>query len=280
MFAFFWYQFTFVLSIVIYIPLKVLGIGYADMIVTIAYFLTSVNFIFTNEAIPDKHLEVPSIHHYFRSHNSRYGYMMAGFFFVSAILYVFLSSNIQQIPDGVFVLILWAIMISIVYGYRFYTGNGQLFVENVVLDYIKQNIPTKPKNLEGIVNAIIYKDNEGKLTPEEMAQFVESKYSRDLNPGLALQIVDTYYRYWEDASEPLISDEVAAANQISEAEAQQIKFEQIQTAREQAANRARQAAAGQLVQMPNQPQVQPNPVQSPNPAQPAQRQPLAGQIKK
>lgn len=280
MFAFFWYQIILAASIILYIPLKLIGIDYADPIVTIAFFLSSVNFIFTGESMPDKHLDVPSIHHYFRSHNSSYGYLMAGSFFVSALLYVILSSNIKNVSDGIFVLVLWAMMVAIVYLYRLYTGNGQMFMEHVVLDYINSNLKTKPKNLAGIVNTIINKDLENKMSPSEIAAFIVSKYPRDIDINLATLIVDLFYKYWMDAANPLISDEISEANQITEAVRAQIRFEQLQAERQMAAARVSTQLPASNTQMQNpfatktaQPIAQSTPL--------AQvRQPLAGRIKK
>lgn len=203
------YIFAFVLTLILYIFLLVLGIGFRGPLVTALFFLSSLMFIFTKEAKVENvedYQTIPAAHYYQKSRLNIYGYMVAGSFcFIAFLFYIF--SFIFSFDIALLSLILWAFYLGIVFIIKMYSANLD-FVEYIT-DFIALNMPEIPRDqLKKIVGVLADRRNLDEATAQKL---IKEKFSIPNN--VADRVVNLYFRYLNGTEEELVSGEIEELNE-------------------------------------------------------------------
>lgn len=213
---FFWYKLGFVVTILLYSFLKIVKFDFADTFATVLYFLSSLAFVFTSETLPTEHLDIPSVHYYYKSRMNYYGLMVSIILGLSSIVFAIVLTN-TQIPVGIICLFFWLIMILAVYLYSFFKLDEKIET-NMIVDYVtrtvneevkskKLNIEYKNIEIRKIVKVFIQKSVTSK---SELKKLHSQSNFKSMGYNDFEKIFNIYQRYLASFKEELISDEVSS----------------------------------------------------------------------
>ena len=213
---FFWYKLGFIITVLLYSILKILGFVLTDSFTTVMYFISSLAFIFTSETLPSEHLNIPSVHYYYKSRMNYYGLMVSVILVLSSLVFALVLVN-TQIPVGIVCLTFWFIMILAVYLYSFFKFDEKLEM-NMVVDYVTRTVNEEVKNKKlsseykstevgKIIKMFIQKNVTTKL---ELKKLHSQSDFKSMSYNDFEEIFEIYQRYLSSFKEELISDEVGA----------------------------------------------------------------------
>ncbi len=198
---FFWFRLGFILSALLYSALKIFKVEFVDSIIALVYFLSAFSFVFSAENLPHEHLNIPSVHKYYKSRINYYGLGISIILGISSLSFAIVLVN-TQFPVGIICLIFWALMITFVHGYLYFGFNKKQELSSLT-NYIEQK--TKKKNIKNLVAELL--DQDIKNATELRKHYSENSKFKSLSYNDLEQVFKFYLEYIN--SEELISDEVS-----------------------------------------------------------------------
>lgn len=207
------YTIGFVLSCIFYVLL--INFPLVDSLLTLIFISSTIGFIFTREAKPEKEelLQNPKIHFYQKSRINLYGYLMVFAGAATAAIFYVATSNIA-IRIGFLTLILWAILIIVSALATYYIT--KILFRDALYDYLVSSFDFISNYQKSRALAFALDDffKYGEITREHLRLTLKNEL-REYTPEEIEDIVEVSMFYLTanaKLEEEVVSDEIKELN--------------------------------------------------------------------
>lgn len=183
--------------------------GFVDSILFGVFVLSILWYVFAQEELPDKKLDVPAVHYYLKSRVNYYGYFMVGLLAGISLSYVILV-QVLGVRSGLVILALWLAMLILSYKAAIWSNlNSEAMI---IADYINSQIEIKVK-LD--LKAFIQKLLSAPLPYSSGALYslvTSDKNFRTLDKELVNELIQLFLEYKKGTVDKLVPGEIEEIN--------------------------------------------------------------------